>query len=134
LKIGFISLWLTAIVYGLLINPSLSDSELRHTQMHKDMDALLSNGGVVVFEYENAKFGGTLLMRLISAASWTNEVKRKNLTSLSGMGWMEINSSNTFCKNGAATTINEHDTYKNESAVSINMTYSTASKSLCGSK
>lgn len=75
-------------VFAFLKNPSKKTSMEHLEIMSRDMDSALSVGGVVVSTYSNAKIGGSLLMKNISAISWSAGLAENYRRELERRGWV----------------------------------------------
>lgn len=126
-------LWLFFVVYALMKNPSINNSTKEMGVMKADMEALLANGGVVVYRNENAKFGGALLSVLIRTDSWSPQLRDRDIGTLINIGWQPRQSSHlSLCKNGILMEIQEDvGDYKNVSTVLISMRYNPTTVSAC---
>ncbi|WP_322048391.1 hypothetical protein [Paraburkholderia sp. J67] len=108
--------WVIVMIFGLSIgviamlnNPSKVESEEHLATMTRDMDAALKTGGVVDSTYSNAKIGGSLLIKDITAHSWNPEMAKAYQLELTKRGWVQrSNDGNviTLCKNHMLAKIN----------------------------
>lgn len=128
-----VALWLLVVVYALIKNPSTSNSTKEMGVMRADMEALLSNGGVVVYRNENAKFGGALLSVLIRTDSWSPQLRDRDIETLINIGWQQRQLNHfSLCKNGILLEIQEDvGDYRNVSTVLISMRYNPTTVSAC---
>ncbi|MDR5802254.1 hypothetical protein [Caballeronia sp. LZ001] len=133
---------LTAMIVADIKNPSKGQSEDHLAVMAADMSHALVAGGDVNSVYSNAKSGGALLIKNITAESWTPELTVEYQKKLRESGWATLESKKLrevlLCKNGMLARIDTKPSTDASHGIprmiyGFSMSYSANSLRTCGS-
>lgn len=133
-KIGIVIALLALVFMISAIKNNPTDAAPKLHIMRDDMEEVLKNGGVVVMNSYNSKYGSAYLYVGIDAKTWTPDLAKKYSESLSDLGWKRSNFDGnvSFCKYGINAEVQRNVEYGESKAVyGINMTYNALTIRRC---
>lgn len=128
-----ICVWGALFFTAMSRNPSSGETQRQLVMMKSDMDALISHGGKVLNVYENAKYGGAILLLTLHDEGWSDNLVQMYEETLLKRDWKRLPGlSRAFCKNNAEARIVTNSGMKDGHGVnSLAMNFDAATITKC---
>lgn len=133
---GWVLICLFLLLNALVSNPSSSKAATRLALMQEDMAILLGQGGKVVNETSNAKYGGAFLTRYLSDEGWSDSLLSRYQATLVSRGWSQLGRRPLkYCKDGILATLEpNHGVIDGVGINYVGMTYNAMTIQECADR
>jgi hypothetical protein len=99
-------LWAVLLVHALNVTPSKAEAVEKLAEMEKMSEAMLQQGGKVLRNQKNAKFGSALKTIVLSDEGWSDRLLHQYERVLESNGWIKVATRQiAYCKSGMFATI-----------------------------
>lgn len=122
--------------YAIYKNPPITESHRRFLVMKEDMAKIARNGGIVLSTTEVDKYGVADLSVKFIAGSLSDEVRERNASTLSELGWSPVSGDKSrYCKDGILySPYFSEEAYEGRKILVMNFRYTAQTIDICHGK
>lgn len=127
----FVISCIAGLIFAIKTNTPVGSTYKEMKFMEEDMDALFGDSTLILYRNKTAKSGVASLLVIVNPQESPRQQKREEI--LHSRNWQRLEGNeSTYCKEGAELTFT-NSTFKNQSSVSIRMTYENNTVKRCSS-